>query len=288
MRKMAAVIESKGIVKNYRDIEALRGIDLTVPEGIFGFIGPNGAGKTTFIKIAVGKLSYDGGTIKVTGTDDVMQIRKNVGILHDRPAFPPEVPVGFFLEQVGEIYGLSQSSVANAIDSCGLRDVEDRDIGTLSLGYTKRLGIAQAVLHDPKLIIADEPFTQLDPMSRMNMKELFFELRKERGISFFISSHDILDLEQIADHFAIIDKGRIVKEGTILTSTDIYVRSTANRELLAYLRDKGVEAALDGENVRLIDAEMKTTLSYLAQFSGTIAEVKTYSLESILRNTVAK
>lgn len=285
---MNGVIVSQGIKKKYRDIEALRGIDLIVPEGIFGFIGPNGAGKTTFIKIAVGKLSHDEGVIEVTGTNDTMLIRKNTGILHDRPAYPPEVTVRFFLEKVGEIYGIDQSSIAETLDACELLDVKDREIGKLSLGYTKRLGIAQAVMHDPKLIIADEPFTQLDPMSRMNLREMFFRLRKDHGISFFISSHDILDLEQIADHYAIIDKGRIVKKGTVLASADIYVKSSANHELLAFLQDNGLDAVMDNDCIRIINSEMKVTLSHLARFPGKIIEVKSYSLESILRNAVAK
>jgi len=215
-----------------------------------------------------------------------MEIRRRVGILHDKVALPPEVTVGFFLEKVGEIYDVPKVSVVNTLSLCGLLEVSNQAIGTLSLGYTKRLGIAQAVLHNPNMVIADEPFTQLDPMTRIHLRELFLRLKKDRGISFFVSSHDIFDLEQIADYFAVINKGRIARQGSDFGVSGVLVKASANDMLALFLKSRGYDAFEEGTMVRVNGGKLNEILGLLAQFDGKVYEVKSSSLESILRDAV--
>lgn len=285
---MESVIEARNLTKRYGEIEALRGVDLDVPKGITALIGPNGAGKTTLIKIIVGKLKPDSGDFRVLGIHDAMEIRENVGIVHDRVSFPPELSVDFFLNRIGEIYHTGPKSVKDIMNMCGLEGVKDQEIGTLSLGYTKRLGIAQAIVHEPQLVIADEPFTQLDPMTRIKLRDLFLRLKKDSGINFLISSHDILDMEQITNHFVIMSRGRIIREGDDFSIGGVLIKAAENNALIEYLGNRGVDAFENGSFVKVANMRLNDTLRHLIEYQGEIQEIKTSSLESIMRDAISE
>lgn len=281
---MERIIEARELTKRYGRIEALRNLNLSVSEGICALVGPNGAGKTTLIKICAGKLKPDSGHCRILGLDDPLAIRKEIGILHDKVSLPPEVTVEFFLEKVGEIYHIDGVHVNETIRLCGLEDVRTRQIGTLSLGYGKRLGIAQAVVHKPRLVIADEPFSQLDPMTRMKIKDLMIELWKDHGMSFMISSHDISDIEQVAHQFVIMDRGQVVKDLNSLGTEDVIIRAQDREGLLTYLIENGHNVAVNGPYVVMSDVSVRDVLGILSRYDGAIHEVKGSSLESILKD----
>jgi len=277
------VIVTRDLVKRYGKVVALRGVSINVPKGITALVGENGAGKSTLIKVLTGKLKADGGEFKVLGTSDMREIRKKVGIVHERISLPPEVPVEFFLTKIAEMYGIPGKKVRETIKLCGLERMRNREIGTLSFGYTKRVGIAQAIIHEPELIIADEPFSQLDAKSKINIRSLFYELYKDHGISFFISSHNLYDLEQISQHFIIIHRGKIVKEWEGMRVESILIKSENNEKLKDYLKQQGYNARIVDMYVSVPNRGMKDVMSALLNFEGEIYEVRTASLEQIFK-----
>ncbi len=232
-----ALIKIRNVTKRYGKTIALRGVSLDIGRGITGLVGPNGAGKTTLINIIVGLIERDSGKVVIkTGEKD---FRESIGVIRDKVAFPPELEVEYFLRKIADLYNVDISHVKHVIDIIGLRDVKHKRIGSLSMGYKKRVGIAQAVVHNPVLIIADEPFTQLDPIIKVEIRDTIHRLSKEEGINFFISSHDIADLEVIADRVILINNGkiiRIIEKGGILS---MMIRADNVESLKEYLIEKG-------------------------------------------------
>ncbi len=277
------IIVTKNLIKRYGKIIALKGVSLTVPRGITALMGENGAGKSTLIKVLTGKLRADGGEFQVLGMRDIKDIKKNVGIVHERISLPPEVSVEFFLTKVAEMYSIPRKKVKETIKLCGLERMKNKEIGQLSFGYTKRVGIAQAIIHEPELIIADEPFTQLDAKSKINIRDLFHRLYIDQGISFFISSHNLYDLEQISNHFIIIHQGKIVKEWKGRIVENILVRSDNNRKLMEYLQQQGYETKCEDMYVIIHARNIKEVMRNLLNFKGEIYEVRTTSLEQIFK-----
>lgn len=284
---MESIIEIKNLTKRYGKVEALQDLCLTVHEGICGLVGPNGAGKTTLIKICAGKLKPDSGKCLVLGSDDIRAIRNELGILHDRVSLPPEVTVEFFLEKTGKLLDVDNGQVDKTISLCSLEDVRAKKIGALSLGFRKRLGMAQAILHSPRLVIADEPFSQLDPTTRMKMRDVMIELWEDRGTSFLISSHDLWDLEQVSHHIIALNDGKVVMNSDVLDSTGVMIRANDNDELLNYLIKNDYDAKIDGHFVVLKNAEIREVLGLLAGYGKAIQEIRSSSLEYMLRNVLS-
>lgn len=214
------IIEAKELIKRYGKVLALNGLSLDIPgNSIFGLIGPNGAGKTTTLKIILGLLRPDSGKIWVFGEDpwDNVKIRNEIGFLHEKPSYPREVSCIKYLTHIAKIYGLSmpERKAFEYLKLVGLGDVKERKIKGLSAGMLQRLGLAQALISEPKLIILDEPTSNLDPHGRVEILSLIYTLFKDKKIDFLISSHVLPELSRVCEDVAFIHKGKVYIQGNL-------------------------------------------------------------------------
>jgi len=214
------VIIAEKLEKNFGDVRALRGLDLAVPEGVFGFVGVNGAGKTTTIKILLGALRPDSGAASVFGYDcakESLKIRQKVGVLHEKPSFPKSTTGLDYLVFVAQLYGLPLIEAKNqskrTLEEVGLFNVAKRPIGSFSAGMMQRLGLAQALVGNPDLIILDEPTANLDPIGRSDLLEMIRKLHADKNVDFLISSHILPELQTVCDHVGIINNGVMLVQG---------------------------------------------------------------------------
>ena len=217
---MEKAIECIELVKRFKDVVALNGLTLEVPRGrIFGLIGPNGAGKTTTIRICLGLLKPDSGEARLLGEDpwNNPDVKARVGVLHEQMELPRHIRALELLEHVARIYGVPEASkrAREVLELVGLADAANRKIGALSAGMKQRLCIAQALIHEPELVIADEPMANLDPLGRSEVIDLVARLHKDEGVDFVISSHILPELGRICDSVALIHEGRVHVTGTL-------------------------------------------------------------------------
>ncbi len=241
------IVSIRKIEKSFNDLRVLNELSLDIEPGIFGLIGPNGAGKTTLIRLILGLIRPSSGTIEVLGLDiekDSLRIRERLGVLHERPTYPKGSAPLRFLQRIHDIYGDGKSPDA-LLELVGLSEAADRRIGNLSAGMTQRLGIAQALVGNPELVILDEPTSNLDVVGRYEIIQLIMQLHDEFGISFIVASHVLSELERICDNVAFIRNGTIVMQGGTLELIDRFSKgrfriTTDNPQQLAPLLE-GVE-----------------------------------------------
>ena len=211
-------VEIQGLRKVYGQIIAVDDISLVTYRGeAFGFLGPNGAGKSTVVKILTGLVAPTKGTVRVLGQPiNHVQSRKQVGYLPEFPSFHRWLKARDFLEFHGRLYGLKstflEKRIMEVLEMVGLSGRENQKLGTFSKGMLQRIGLAQAIIHKPDLVILDELVSGLDPVGQRDMRELLRELKAE-GTSIFLNSHLLADVEAICDRVAIINQGRILKVG---------------------------------------------------------------------------
>ena len=219
---MELAIETNNLTKNFGSLTAVNKLNLKVQKNtIHGFLGPNGAGKTTTIKILVGLLKPSEGSAKVLGQEvhgDKADARLRVGYMPELPRFPKHLKGTELLDIYGRMYGMSQQEraeqIPKLIDLVGLKGRENDLIGKYSKGMQQRIGIAQALLSNPELVILDEPSIGLDPVGMVEVRELVKAISKE-GITVFFSSHLLFEVEQICDHVTIINKGSLLVSDTL-------------------------------------------------------------------------
>jgi len=215
-------IEVKNLTKIYGSQRAVDNVSFTAKEGeILGFLGPNGAGKSTTMKIATGFLSATEGSVKVAGFDigeQELESRKHIGYLPEHNPLYLEMYVYEYLEFSGKVYGLIGSDlkerILSVIQECGLEVEQNKKIGTLSKGYRQRVGLAQALLHNPKVLILDEPTTGLDPNQILEIRKLIKEVSKNKTVIF--STHIMQEVQALCDRVIIINKGKIILDKTIV------------------------------------------------------------------------
>lgn len=217
---MSAAIEVTGLTKIYGEHRALDGVEFEVPEGaVFGFLGPNGAGKTTTLRILTGLASPSGGSARVLGHDVVSAssaVRAEVGYLPDVPGYYDWMTAGEFLRFAGGLFGLDGAVLSGRIeallDLAGLTGVTTR-IGGYSRGMKQRLGVAQALINAPRLLMLDEPTSALDPIGRKEVLDMIASLAGRTTV--FFSTHILADVERVCDRVAILDRGRVVTSAPI-------------------------------------------------------------------------
>jgi ABC-2 type transport system ATP-binding protein len=217
-----AFVVLRGVSKNYFNFRALDNISFEISEGeIFGYIGPNGAGKTTTMKILVGLISDFQGEVRIGGYSIPKQkeeAHKLLGYLPQNVAFQEWRTVNHALATFGRLSGLTatqvESRIPEVLDMVSLSDVRHKKISQLSGGMTQKVVLAQALLHEPKLLVLDEPLGGLDPLSRHQFKEVVLELGK-RGTTILFSSHILSDVQDVADRIGILSRGRIRQIGTL-------------------------------------------------------------------------
>ena len=219
---MELAIETNNLTKRYGSLTAVNKLSLIVERNtIHGFLGPNGAGKTTTIKILVGLLKASEGTAKIFGKEvhvDQADERLRIGYMPELPKFPKHLKGAELLDIYGRMYGMTQrelkEQIPRLIDLVGLKGREKDLIGKYSKGMQQRIGIAQALLNSPDLVILDEPSIGLDPVGMVEVRELVKAISKE-GMTVFVSSHLLFEVEQICTHVTIINKGSLLVSDTL-------------------------------------------------------------------------
>ncbi|TET63571.1 ABC transporter ATP-binding protein [Candidatus Bathyarchaeota archaeon] len=219
---MEFVIETTDLTKRYGSLVAVNELDLKVKaDTVHGFLGPNGAGKTTTIKILVGLLKPDGGSVSILSQElgwDKPEVRSRVGYMPELPKLPKHLKGRELLDIYGRMYGMTKEArkkqVPKLLDMVGLRGREDDLIGKYSKGMQQRLGMAQALLNEPKLLILDEPGLGLDPVGMVEVRDLMKKMAKE-GVTIFLSSHLLHEVQQVCTRVTIINKGVELASGTL-------------------------------------------------------------------------
>ena len=214
------MIKVKGLSKNYGSVEAVKSISFDLNDGeVIGFLGANGAGKTTTLKMITGYMVPTEGTISINGLDithDTHEIQKQIGYLPELNPLYAEMRVYDYLEFLASIRDIKGSKFKDAlsrvVEQCGLRGVVHKNISDCSKGYKQRIGLAAAMIHDPKILILDEPVTGLDPNQIIEIRSLIKSLGKEKLV--FMSSHILQEIQATVDRIIIINKGEIVANGT--------------------------------------------------------------------------
>ena len=222
MNQNEGFVTINNVTKNFRAFKALDDISFAIQEGeIFGYIGPNGAGKTTTMKILVGLISNFQGEITIGGLrlpKDKDEIHKLLGYLPQNVAFQDWRTIDHALTTFGKLSGLNETQLEDRIpkvlELIGLADVRHKKVSHLSGGMMQKVGLAQALLHEPKLLVLDEPLGGLDPLSRHQFKGIVQKLAEE-GATILFSSHILSDVQDVADRIGIISHGRIKQVGTI-------------------------------------------------------------------------
>ncbi len=209
-------ISSRGLTRHFGAVKALEDLDLHVPRGgVSAFLGPNGSGKTTTIRLLLGLLKPSAGSCEVLGRPaGDLQVLSRVGAMVENPSLYPHLTGRENLEITRLIRGCPRGSIDDVLELVGLRDAADRPSQGYSLGMKQRLGLALALLHKPELLILDEPTNGLDPAGIREMRELIRDLPLRLGVTVFLSSHLLAEVEQLADHVVILAKGRMCFQGS--------------------------------------------------------------------------
>ncbi len=246
---MTVIVRTSGLVKRYDKTLAVAGVDLSIEEGeIFGLVGPNGAGKTTILRILATLLEPTGGDAEIAGWSvgrNANDVRRVLGFMPDVFGVYDDMRVWEYLDFFGRCYGLTASArkriIADLLELVDLGDKRDTYVQSLSRGMQQRLCLAHALVHDPKVLLLDEPASGLDPRARVELRELLRELRT-LGKTILISSHILPELEELCTSVAIVDRGRVLASGRI---SDIEQRLRVGSVLRARVLAEGeaLEAA---------------------------------------------
>jgi ABC-2 type transport system ATP-binding protein len=213
-----AVIETAGLTKRYPSVTALDSLDVSIGDGVTGLVGANGAGKSTLIKILLGLVGATSGTARVLGHDvatDGAAIRAVVGYMPEHDCLPADVSASDFVVHMGQMSGLPYASAreraADVLRHVGLAEERYRPMGGYSTGMKQRAKLAQSLVHDPRLVLLDEPTNGLDPSSRDDMLALVRKVGHEFGIAVLVTSHLLGELERVSDHVVVLDSGRLLR-----------------------------------------------------------------------------
>ena len=270
------MIEVSGLTKSYGPIHALHGISFRVKKGeVVGFLGPNGAGKSTTMKIITGSMAPSGGTAKVAGFDvfeDPVEVKKRIGYLPENPPVYGDMNVESYLAFVAKLKGVAndrvRAQVEKAIEKTDLGSVRRRLIQNLSKGYRQRVGIAQALVSDPEVLILDEPTSGLDPRQVAEVRSLIRELKGEHTI--ILSTHILPEVQAMCERIIIINRGRIVAEDSLDVLTN-RMAGSLEVKLKVARPSADVETALRG--VPGVATVLKTDSGYSVNIQGTAGEM---------------
>jgi ABC-2 type transport system ATP-binding protein len=260
-----SLVVAEDLAKSYGNVKAVDGLSLRLDEGsVTGLIGPNGAGKTTTIKMMLGLLRPDKGHVRVFGEDpwDNSKIRSSVGVVYEKAFFPSHYKTLDYLEKTCRIFGVSESRAAEVLRLVDLQDASDRAIKALSAGMLQKFAIAHALVHSPRLLVADEMTANLDPEARSSLLDLILRLYKDEKMTFLLSSHILPELSRVCDSVAIINQGKVFAYGKLPELYDKYaagmIRISTDKpdELAAAVAKLGYVEKVDS-NVRGISVRIR-------------------------------
>ena len=214
------MIKVQDLSKNYGDVQAVKSIDFEIDDGeIVGFLGENGAGKTTTLKMLTGYLVPTAGNVEINDlniNDNALEIQKQIGYLPELNPLYPEMSVYEYLEFIARVRNITgknfREALTRVVDRCGLQGVVHKEVSSCSKGYKQRIGLAGSMIHDPKILILDEPVTGLDPNQIVEIRELIKSLGREKLV--LMSSHILQEIQATVDRIMIIHQGEIVANGT--------------------------------------------------------------------------
>lgn len=257
---METVLQVKNLTKRFRNLVAVDNLELTVNRGdIFGFLGPNGAGKSTTIRMMLSLIHPNAGEVLLFGKPlrkNFKEVLQNVGAIVEKPDFYLYLSAYKNLEILAKLYGISPSKkqIMEILELVGLEKRYKSKVKTFSHGMKQRLGIAQALLHDPELIILDEPTTGLDPHGMKEVRDLITRLARENDKTIFLSSHLLNEIELISNRMVIINKGKTVVEGNV---SDLLDKSNADYVFTLEDTNKGIKVLSELNYASGIDFEIQ-------------------------------
>lgn len=248
------IIETSNLTKKFGKFLAVDQVNLLVPKGgIYGFLGPNGAGKSTTIRMLLGLIKETKGEVKVFNKsikDDRITILSRIGSMVETPSYYGHLTAYENLEVTRKILGAEKKEIERVLEIVKLTEVRNKAVKKFSLGMKQRLGIAQALLGKPELLILDEPTNGLDPSGIIEIRELIKSLPKDYGITILISSHILSEIELMATHVGIINKGRLLFQGSMNDLREkqkevIQLEAEPRAEVEAYLKNAGISFESD-------------------------------------------
>ena len=267
----ASLISTQGLTKRFAEVTAVSDLSVQIGPGVVGLVGANGAGKSTLIKILLGLLSATEGRAAVLGFDvsaEGAAIRQAVGYMPEHDCLPPDVSATDFVVHMARMSGLpataARERTADTLRHVGLYEERYRPIGGYSTGMRQRVKLAQALVHDPRLVLLDEPTNGLDPAGRDDMLGLIARINAEFGISVLVTSHLLGELERVCDHVVVIDSGRLLRSSstadvTQLSQLLIVEVDERGEELAGALRQAGLSVDGDG---RLLAVDLHDDAAY--------------------------
>lgn len=251
---MNAVIETRNLTKTYGTVRALDGLSLSIPRGgVYGVLGPNGAGKSTLFRILLGLIRpTDGEAVVMGGRIGDVAASRRMGSMIETPRFPPFMTARQVLVWLSSAHGLKPDAtrVAGWLERVGLTEAGDRKVRGFSVGMLQRLGVAAALITEPELVILDEPTSGMDPPGIQEMRALIRSLSEKDGITVVLASHQLLEVQRVCDRVAIMNRGKLVREGAVS------------------------ELTASGERLRLSVTPLSKTLEIVSGLSGASAVVE--------------
>ncbi len=268
---MSAVIATEGLTRRFGAVTAVDELDLDVGAGVVGLIGANGAGKSTLIKLLLGLLPATSGRASVLGLDVATEgpaIRERVGYMPEHDCLPPDVTATELVVHMARMSGLpttaARERTADTLRHIGLYEERYRPIGGYSTGMRQRVKLAQALVHDPQLVLLDEPTNGLDPAGRDEMLGLVSRIHRDFGISVLVTSHLLGELERVCDHVVVIDGGRLLRSSsaanmTAVTEVLVVELDDHVAEVATALEQQGLDVRTVG---RLLEIRVHDELAY--------------------------
>ena len=279
-----SIITTDELTKRYSRVTALNALSVDVPEGVCGLVGANGAGKSTLIKILLGLTTPTHGTATVLGYDVTTggeDIRRAIGYMPEHDCLPPDISATEFVMHMGQVSGLpadaARRRTADTLRHVGMFEERYRPMGGYSTGMKQRVKLAQALVHDPKLVFLDEPTNGLDPQGRDDMLDLIRRIYKQFGISVLVTSHLLGELERTSDHVIVIDGGRLMRSEATKTLTS--QTRTLILEVLDPTGGDGTETALAALQAADLEPQRVNQLLYVP-----VTEPATFD---VIRDTIA-